>query len=282
MLIHKSPAVILAAMLEMESSRSVIDGFIRKQDAIQFYCVVCQDFRIGGISKPIDIEWIDLRSEVKCNICGHNSRARLLIDIVRRCYPGDIKTAKALIFEYVTPLYAQLKSEAANLIGVEFGGAELEPGSSFVSKGLSIQHEDMQRLSFVDAHFDLIIHSDVLEHVPDPWQGMREIYRVLKPGGKCIFACPIYTQLQHRQKAFLDENGGLVFTGEPAYHGDPLRDSGVPVFYEFGLQLLEELENIGFKAEISLYHSILNGYLSNDNPYQEGLMWPIVMVCTKL
>ena len=45
---------------------------------------------------------------------------------------------------------------------------------------------DMRHLSHADDTFDLVIHSDTLEHVADPVQGLVERLRVLKPGLRCI------------------------------------------------------------------------------------------------
>lgn len=39
--------------------------------------------------------------------------------------------------------------------------------------------------------FDLVIHSDVLEHVHDPVSALRECHRFLKPGGGLCFTVPI-------------------------------------------------------------------------------------------
>lgn len=105
--------------------------------------------------------------------------------------------------------------------------------------------------------------------------------RVLDWDGVCIFACPVYTRLEHVKRAFLDEHGGLVFTDGPAYHGDPIREKGVPVFYEFGLNIIDDLNTIGFSCEIGVNHSLINGYFSNNNPYKVGHMWPIVIKCKK-
>lgn len=46
-------------------------------------------------------------------------------------------------------------------------------------------------IKFPDASFDLFLCNHVLEHVPDDRQAMREIYRVLKPGGKALLMVPI-------------------------------------------------------------------------------------------
>ena len=44
-------------------------------------------------------------------------------------------------------------------------------------------NEDMSRLSFEDNRFDLAVHSETLEHLPDYRRALDEVQRVLKPGG---------------------------------------------------------------------------------------------------
>ena len=48
------------------------------------------------------------------------------------------------------------------------------------------------KLPFEDNAFDSIILSDVLEHIYSPIELMREIYRVLRPGGALILNSPFY------------------------------------------------------------------------------------------
>src|SRR5438093_11429950 len=45
---------------------------------------------------------------------------------------------------------------------------------------------DLTRLPFNDARFDGIVCGWVLEHLPDPRPGLRELARVLRPGGKLL------------------------------------------------------------------------------------------------
>ena len=39
--------------------------------------------------------------------------------------------------------------------------------------------------------YDLVVHSDTLEHVPDPVRALQECRRVLRPLGACCFTVPI-------------------------------------------------------------------------------------------
>lgn len=45
------------------------------------------------------------------------------------------------------------------------------------------------RLDYDDAFFDVVTSNGVLEHVPDDWNSVREIRRVLKPGGTFVITC---------------------------------------------------------------------------------------------
>lgn len=46
-----------------------------------------------------------------------------------------------------------------------------------------------------DASFDGVLCTQVLEHVAHPQAVIREIFRVLKPGGRCLLTAPQWTEL---------------------------------------------------------------------------------------
>jgi SAM-dependent methyltransferase len=49
---------------------------------------------------------------------------------------------------------------------------------------------DAQCLPLTDTSFDTVFCSQVLEHVPRPWNALAEMKRVLKPGGHLILTVP--------------------------------------------------------------------------------------------
>ena len=51
--------------------------------------------------------------------------------------------------------------------------------------------ENAIALSFPDNSFDIVYASNLLHHLPNPQAAIREMYRVLKPGGKACFWDPL-------------------------------------------------------------------------------------------
>ncbi|MCJ7833170.1 MAG: class I SAM-dependent methyltransferase [Deltaproteobacteria bacterium] len=51
---------------------------------------------------------------------------------------------------------------------------------------------DITNLPFPDDFFDMVICSEVLEHIPDQHTAVKEVTRVLRPGGDLIVSVPRY------------------------------------------------------------------------------------------
>jgi SAM-dependent methyltransferase len=124
----------------------------------------------------------------------------------------------------------------------------VEPGS--LGPG-GVRCEDVERLTFDDATFDLIISQDVFEHVPDPDVGFREVHRVLRPGGRHVFTVPYDPALPaSRTRARRATDGTIEHVLPPAYHLDPIRATGALVFTDFGPDLPERLRAAGFDVRL--------------------------------
>jgi SAM-dependent methyltransferase len=57
------------------------------------------------------------------------------------------------------------------------------------SKRVTFCSADLTKLPYPSASFDAAICGWVLEHLPDPRPGLRELARVLQPGGKLLLMC---------------------------------------------------------------------------------------------
>ena len=92
-------------------------------------------------------------------------------------------------------------------------------------KGLGQVHTgDIRALPLADASVDLLLATDVIEHVDDDKQAVAEIWRVLRPGGTALITVPAFPSLwglqdikshhyrRYRMTPFLQllEQSGLV------------------------------------------------------------------------
>ena len=69
-------------------------------------------------------------------------------------------------------------------------GAMIEAGELSALHPATAVQGDALRLPFADGTFDRVIASEVLEHIPDDVAAMRELARVLKPGGAMAVTVP--------------------------------------------------------------------------------------------
>jgi 2-polyprenyl-3-methyl-5-hydroxy-6-metoxy-1,4-benzoquinol methylase len=147
----------------------------------------------------------------------------------------------ALIQQGFLTTGADLDADAAPLLGPSFTHANLEAA-----------------LPWPDAHFDAVYCTEGIEHLENHFSFLREIHRILRPGGFLILTTPNITALRSRVRFF-----GSGFFGrdsrplnETARH--PLHHIGLATFPE----LRYELHVSGFRLiEVSHTHSKPISYL---------------------
>lgn len=83
------------------------------------------------------------------------------------------------------PNLKQMRGKAARLIGIEL--VDFTPETKAMPD-LELHNNDMANLKDIaDASINLAYCRSVMEHIEHPTQCYREIYRVLKPGGRFVF-----------------------------------------------------------------------------------------------
>ena len=113
-----------------------------------------------------------------------------------------------------------------------------------------VQCQDVQRLTYASASFDLVTSTEVFEHVPDDAAAFREVRRVLRDHGWLVFTVPIDPAAPTRERAVL-RDGAVVHLTTPEYHGDRLRGRGTVLAYRtYGLDIADRLHAAGFDASI--------------------------------
>jgi len=103
--------------------------------------------------------------------------------------------------------------------GWEVMGLEPDRGVADYSRakyGLNIVAGVLPNPSLPDNNFDAVVMLHVIEHMPDPSENLREIRRVLKPGGVLVVETPRFDSLMfkilgRRERSLSNCNGHIYF-----------------------------------------------------------------------
>jgi Methyltransferase domain len=124
---------------------------------------------------------------------------------------------------------------------------------------------DLEAIPFPDATFDVILTSDVMEHVVDDAQAHREIFRCLAPLGTYLFTIPYDpSMVGHKQLTQRTGQGSNYFILEKHIHGDPHATSGIIAHKLYGRQLLDDLSGIGYSVRFEPIDRPANGIYGGD------------------
>lgn len=77
--------------------------------------------------------------------------------------------------------------------GYDVTGLEPSPGLSQLARekfGLRVQNSFLQDAGFADESFDIVTMTDVFEHLTQPRDILREVRRILRPGGVVLIKVP--------------------------------------------------------------------------------------------
>ena len=184
-----------------------------------------------------------------CNQCGLNSRMRALIGFLFNKLNAP-RTSRVYMAEQTTVSYKIIKNLFDSVTGSEYLGPGYKPGE--IAKDFNghanVRHEDLNRLSFADGAFDLVLTQDVFEHIPDYAKTFSESARVLKQGGALVFTVPFfYDQASTGIRATVDAKGNVQHILPPEFHGNPVSNEGSLCFQNFGWDILDALRSAGFK-----------------------------------
>lgn len=204
------------------------------------WCSIC-----GGtefVSKPVlwpelisswglsaeEVGYVDKQQGRSCSACGANLRINALGRAIQ-----DSWETKIPIREFAND--CRLRDlRILDINGAEAISPALQPLSSYTRADFPVV--DMEALPYSDKAFDLVIHSDTLEHVPHPIRGLEECRRVLADGGRLCFTVPVIVGRLTRGREGMPDS----------WHGNPANPAGYLVRTEFGSDVWTYVLRAGF------------------------------------
>jgi SAM-dependent methyltransferase len=173
-------------------------GALQKVSALFYsgtavHCPYCQKsfskFLPGGFDLPVlfekEVVGAGYRTNNVCPRCYSLDRDRLIYLFLQE--KTNMFSAKLSVF-HVAP-EGCIRALLTDLPNISYhAGVKYLEGYYYDRKTNLI---DITNAPFGDDEFDVIICNHVLEHIPEDRKAMREIYRMLKPGGWAILQVPI-------------------------------------------------------------------------------------------
>jgi SAM-dependent methyltransferase len=206
---------------------------------------------------PVIKAALDLRESRTCAACRNNYRSRQM--------------ARALVAIYGTNGEASLADlmrsqhfRSLRILGIDMvflSILEECPGflrSDYVTSLVPVRGLPDHGLPFDDASLDLVLLSDTLEHIPTYRRALREICRVLTPGGRFVTVQPVILSRRSVTRCVVDEAGNINHLLPPSHHARGPDDS--LVFVEFGIDFIDEVKAAGLRPSLYFYNLPADDY----------------------
>lgn len=176
----------------------------------------------------------------ECPRCGANDRERHLLLYLRAS--GLMARMDNLRILHFAPERGLRKRIAAQG-PLAYTCCDLYPASD------DILRVDIQQMPFDDGSFDLVMANHVLEHVSDDQLAVKEIHRVLAPGGCAILQTPYSPVLQ---QTWCDRGIGTDLARFQAYgQEDHVR--------LFGRDIFDRIASSGLLPRVATHDALLHG-----------------------
>ena len=218
------------------------------------YCPICNkylEFKPFGPSK---------RKRAQCPICGSLERHRLVYLLFQNRYWELLneESIKLLHFAPENVFYNYFSNQE----NIDYYPVDINP-KLFESTNIEIREKvDIENIHYPDGEFDFIYNGHVLQCVNDDIKAIKELYRVLKPGGVCIILVPINKSLEEtfenkeynktaelRKKHYGDKHHRRTYAPDLA---DKLE------YYGFDVETVSDDEILDFNFEKPLYNVFKN------------------------
>lgn len=176
-------------------------------------------------------QYVDKQQGTSCTNCGANLRIIALGNSIRSVVGTHLPLKQAIEHDLLSG-WAILDCNGAEGISTTLSVLSGYQRADY-------PQYDMRELPFEAGTFDLVIHSDTLEHVEHPILALQECRRVLKTTGRLCFTIPIIVGRLTRDRS------GLPLS----YHGNPdTATMDLVVRTEFGADAWTIVHQAGFSS----------------------------------
>lgn len=157
-------------------------------------------------------DWVDVADNIRgLEAFFHKNRARVVRNLTARyAVPG------ARILDAGCGTGLNLRHLPAGSTGLDINPRNLELIRSRLPHHVAVEG-DIEAMPFEDESFGTVMCTEVLEHVPDPAAAIREIGRVLQPGGVLIGSVPARSAIWR-----------LRFLSSTCPHSEPFHNEYLP------------------------------------------------------
>jgi SAM-dependent methyltransferase len=177
------------------------------------------------------------RDDLRCIRCASIPRERALMRLIDAVRPDWRDGAIHESSPRIGGLSAKLRRECLGYVESQFDAET--PLGALSARGY--RSEDLERQTFADGIFDLVITQDVFEHLFDPKAAIREIARTLRPGGAYLMTVPLVNKERPTAWRASLENGAVAHHAPPQHHGSPIDPNGSLVTVDWGYDIAQTL-----------------------------------------
>ncbi len=196
--------------------------------------------------QPEEVSYINHQQGTHCSQCKNNLRSNTLALGIMKFFGFE-----GLLKDFViNDRFSHLQVIELNTAGQLTQFLKLLPGH----KLLTFPDFDMMQMQERDDSYDLIVHSDTLEHIKVPVLGLSECRRILKPGGACAYTIPMVVGRMSRSRHGLP----------PSYHGSSENPEDCLVQTEYGADAWRDPIRAGFGEcrIVSLDHPAAHAFVA--------------------
>jgi SAM-dependent methyltransferase len=183
--------------------------------------------------------------------------AESIKDLVKS-YSNLPDSSKLKIYDTQVPFYYRTSYPIPDILSectwIDVQTSKFRPQQRLgLQLGPNTTNQNLEQLTFSDDSFDIVITSDVMEHVRLDYKAHQEIRRVLKPNGIYLFTVPNF---RHKSEALIrikitdpSDPSKDQFLMEKEYHGDPNGHDMSLCYRTYGTDLDGFLRRLGFTVE---------------------------------